>query len=51
MRHCAANWKVVDLSPDEVTGIFVLTYPSGRTQPIMDMITRSNSLGLKEAGV
>jgi hypothetical protein len=56
LRHCATSWKVMGSIPDGVIGIFHWHNPSshtmalGLTQPLTEMSTWNNSLGVKAAG-
>ena len=53
LRHCATSRNVAGSIPDDVTGIFHLHNPSGRTmalgstQPLTEMSTRNISWGLR----
>ena len=55
MEHCATSWKVAELIPDGVIGIFHWHSPSSRTmaleltQPLTEMSTRNISWGVKAA--
>jgi hypothetical protein len=55
LRRCAINWNAMGLITNGVTGIFHLHNRSGHTmalgsdQPLSEISTRNNSLGVKGA--
>jgi hypothetical protein len=56
LKHCAKSRKFAGSIPDGITGIFHWHNPSGRTmvlgltQPLTDMSSRNNSLGVGDKG-